>query len=248
MSTHPRIGRPVRLLDQIVIDSKDRDTSQSNSTADFVVRMESSNGDIDILQLTQVNIPLTYDTVSAANGNNDFTIAGGPITIPEGYYTISDLINELNSLTAGYTWTFENNHRVKVTAAGAFAFVPGNASILLGFDPSGTYTGATSYEADWPPDLIENFDYLTLHSDVLTRRTVDHFYHSDNRGALMAKIPLVKTSYGEILSWEPESELYYQFEHSRPRYADFYLKNKNGDKVDLNNHTFSLVFDRFRFV
>jgi len=233
-----------RQLDDITIDSKDRETN-STSTTNFRITVEQPSMPAKWLQLVKIVLPMTFDTIDS--NNNTFDIGAlGTITIPTGHYELGSLILELNSLTTGYTWTWENNSRIKVVKddLATFTLDPGNATILLGFDPSSTYTGANNYTADFFPDMGENKDYLTLHSSVLRRHMEVSVKHTDDRTNM---ITFIKNDvpHGSVMTWEPEKKIFFNLNSSHINLMDFYILDKAGNYIDIGNQTVAIVFNAF---
>lgn len=233
----------LNIVDQVILDSKDRESTSTNS-CNFTIKFPRVSGPVKWLQLVKIIIPVTYDTVNSTN--NTFTIGGVLKTIPTGHYSYSALVSELNALCSGYTWSWENESRYKVVEdlSANFTLIPGLATELLGFTSGSTYTGASSYQSENFPDFTQGFDYLTLHSSELSRRSIDHVYHSDLRSNLLAIIPS-NVAHSEVISWEPHFNKYYKMTDSHLNFVDFQLRNKAGNSVTLGNQSICLVFNRY---
>ena len=63
--------------------------------------------------LNSIQIPFTFYNITNEKGNNSFILKNGTgnvqIELSEGYYTIDDLITELNNATASYNITFSHS-------------------------------------------------------------------------------------------------------------------------------------------
>lgn len=228
-------------LDQIVIDSKDRESSSASAT-DFSILMPDATEKIVSIEITKIILPYVFDTVD--HTNSTFTLDGTPYTISSGQYNILDLIAALNLKTPGYTWTFELHGRIKVAAASTFTFVPGISAILLGFTET-THSGATSYTGTYYPSLTEDSDYLTLHSKELYKNEKESQFHSDYRSNMIALIPIL-VPFGSIQIWEPQRPIIFNVENFRLTSLDFKLLDKGGNQININNGSFVINMVRYK--
>lgn len=230
--------------DQLIIDSRDRNVN-SNSPTDFTINIPYASGTANTWELVNIIIPLVYDNVGSINN----TITTPAVTIPIGHYNINDLLIELNVQTSGtYTWSWENNERITLTRddLAIFTFDGGTCNNLLGVDTTVNHTGANTYTFEYFPNLAEGFEYFTLHSDILSRRSVKEIYLSNKKASAISLIPLQRFEHGQVFSWEPENKVKFDIKNQHLSLLDFQLRNKIGDIVDLNNRTITLVFDRIK--
>lgn len=89
----------------VVIDSRDRDASSSQSPTSYTVQLPDVMYDVTSARLLTAEIPTSYYVFSADRGNTSFTLVrnGAPVTVtvPEGNYGLSDMLAALSSeLTA----------------------------------------------------------------------------------------------------------------------------------------------------
>lgn len=232
------------LIDQQVIDSKDRITN-SNSTTDFSINIDRSSKDVKYIQIVKVIIPLSQDNITQYN--DTFTCNATPYTLTHGGVDIDGLINMLNTLTTGvYTWIFTDYGRIKISAddTNPFTFLPGIADKLLGFDSSLTYTGVNNYVGDYFPDLGEAYDYLTLHSRELHKRMGDSIFHTDYRSDVIMVIPINKTR-GEIMTYEPHYHRFHATTEQQFHTLDFQLRDKNNRILDIGTQTLTIIINRY---
>lgn len=232
-----------RQVDQIIIDSKDKD-STSVSTTNFTIQIPQASTPIKHYQLLKVIIPLTYDTVTSSN--NTFDIDSTSYSLDTGHYDIDALISALNDKApAGFTFSWLDNSRVKVAKDDLtnFTWEPNETGTLLGYESS-SYTAANNYTAEVFPNLNENLDYLTLHSDTLSRRSRDHTYHTDRRTNMLSIIP-INSSHGSVQVWEPIFEKYFEIKDQHLNIIDFKILNKNKEEIDINNDTVVIIFNRY---
>lgn len=236
------LSEKYKLVDQLIIDSKDRDATSTSST-DFTVNVQYTSGGIVRIALIKAVIPLVYDNVTS--DNNTFTLGGVGKTLDIGFYSITQLIQELNDVSSGYTWSWENQSRIKVLKddLAVFAFVPGNAATLLGFTAA-SYGGVNNYVAELFPDLAENLNYLTLHSTELSKRSEGSGMHSDHRSNIVSIIPIVD-SHGNIATWEPQFYKFFDVKDHHLSTIDIQLKKSDNTVVDLNEQNIVLVFNRY---
>jgi hypothetical protein len=231
------------LVDSIIIDGKDKRTS-SNSTTDFTIDIQRPGRNVSIVEIRKIEIPLSYDNVNSSN--NVITIGGTPYTIPAGLYDITGLIQELGAQVSGsYNVTYENNNRITIDNGGGanFIILPGISAELFGFDSSATYSGSNTYTTPFFPNLIQDHEYFTLHSKVLSNKG-DTVHHTDKRSDIIAFIP-IKEDLGTSFSWEPKRRKLIKTRDMHISLVDFTLRNRAGNVVDLDNKTFQLVLNRY---
>jgi hypothetical protein len=112
------------------IDTKFRDEYNYNDTVNYTLTLPERITDVKKLKVKSVELPITFYNISSALGNNCFKIYDDTdlaiITLPDGNYTESTLVSELNSLITaitaanlqGLTFTITNN-KINVYANGA---------------------------------------------------------------------------------------------------------------------------------
>ena len=228
--------------DQIILDSKDRQAISTSST-DFIIDVPYASKPVNSYQLVKAEIPLVYDNVTSSNN----TITTPSATIPTGHYNISNLITQLNNQTLGtYTWSWEINERIKVSKDDltTFTFDGGTANNLLGVDTGVSHTGANNYTFEFYPNLAEGYDYLTLHSSQLKKRSIKPVFTSGRNDDILTIIPLKRYEHGQILTWEPQEPKIFGVKRQHLSELDFKLKNKDGNVLNIFNRSITLVFDR----
>jgi len=102
----------VRIVSKyITIDSRFRDNTCTKSS-DFSIQLPTTMNKVVSMQLTALEMPITFYGISASYGNNYLyltasqqTVTDGPITsyeivviVPDGNYTAADLIGTINGL------------------------------------------------------------------------------------------------------------------------------------------------------
>lgn len=231
-----------RLIDTIILDSKDR-LAISVSSTQYSVRIDNPGVLVNYWKLRKVMFPLVYDNI--VTGLNDTcTIDGTLLTIPAGHYDVDSLLTQLNALSvAGTTWTFDDNYRFTITRVGAFVFLEGTLARTLGFDDA-AYAGAVTYTADWYPNLALFKDYFTIHSRILSRIRTHSYLHSDYRGDLLGLIPHTGT-HGDMLMWEPEKTFIIKVKDHSMTTVDIIIRDSANTVLDLDGRSVTMVWERY---
>jgi hypothetical protein len=111
------------------IDTKFRDEYNYNDTVNYTLTLPERITDVKKLKVKSIELPITFYNISAALGNNCFKISDDSnsaiITIPDGNYTETNLVNKINtmmitdatSFLQGLTFTITNN-KINVYANG----------------------------------------------------------------------------------------------------------------------------------
>lgn len=166
----------------LMMDSLDRDFAAFPSPTSLVLHLPRTYRNVERLDIVQLRFFNGLYPFSAARGNTTLYVGTTKVTIPDGNYTIAQLIAALNTaLTAagtGVTATFSaTTGRVTLTGGGVFALnfltglLPTQASANsgwglgwnLGFGgPAANYTGAATYTASCVPRIYDEYIYLQL--------------------------------------------------------------------------------------
>jgi hypothetical protein len=94
------------------IDTRFRDNYYSTSSSNFIIQLPMQINDVLSLQLSAIELPITFYTVSKQFGNNFFTIKLTDtnetqiVNIPNGNYTDIGLINVINNELSLLTGNF----------------------------------------------------------------------------------------------------------------------------------------------
>jgi len=235
----------LNIYDTLILHSKDKE-SVSNSNTDFIIKLKKSSVKLQYIQIAKIIIPLSYDNISASDGNNTLTIGGVLKMLPDGYYSKDTLLSELNAQTTGFSWSFENESRFKVTddTSSNFNFVPGKLGIILGFTET-SYSGASSYQAEQYPNLAQNKSILTLHSSKLKKTIKEDISMSDERLNLVSLIPII-SSHGDIQVWEPHFHKLYDVSNVNINILDFQVRDEANKIVDLQGKDIIIVINRIK--
>ncbi len=98
----------------VSIDTRFRDNYATTNASDFVIQLPSKLNKVVSMQLSSIEFPITYYSISAKYGNNFLYVYadtqyydGGPIAqfekvviIPDGNYAATDLLAKINGLLA----------------------------------------------------------------------------------------------------------------------------------------------------
>lgn len=186
------------LTRSLTVDTKFRDNWSTTKSTDFTINLPTKLSKVASMQLTSIEFPVAFYGISQCYGNNVFTIEliGEShthlevITIPDGNYTNTELIDAINAIlaasaTPAFTLIeFEYNSitgKVTINRLSPATFtinlyfnqnssgeeytsssVTMRAGYVLGFTNS-TYTGGTSYTSEGVinPSPI-NYVYLAI--------------------------------------------------------------------------------------
>lgn len=98
----------------VSIDTRFRDNYATTNASDFIIQLPSKLNKVVSMQLSSIEFPITYYSISAKYGNNFLYVYadtqyydGGPIAqfekvviIPDGNYAATDLLAKINGLLA----------------------------------------------------------------------------------------------------------------------------------------------------
>ena len=94
------------LTRSLTVDTKFRDNWSTTKSTDFTINLPTKLSKVASMQLTSIEFPVAFYGISSCYGNNQFTIViktatdiyTEVVTIPDGNYTNSELLTELNAL------------------------------------------------------------------------------------------------------------------------------------------------------
>lgn len=147
----------VRIVSKyITIDSRFRDNT-CTKTSDFSIQLPATMNKVVSMQLTALEMPITFYGISASYGNNYLyltasqqTVTDGPITsyeivivVPDGNYTPADLVSTINELLAA-----QNSADNPDQATNIFSCVQLSLDITEGGSGSGKVTMSLNYGMD----------------------------------------------------------------------------------------------------
>jgi hypothetical protein len=118
----------------------------------------------------------------------DFNGVAKSITIPQGNYTASTLINQLNALQTDIVFTFSNfNYKISATSA-VNTFLKDSSTIKNVIGLTSTTTPSTSYTLQNPVDLIRT-NFIHIASNLAS---LDSLYSSKRKSySVIASVPLL---------------------------------------------------------
>ena len=133
------------------IDTKFRDEYNYNDTVNYTLTLPERITDVKKLKVKSIELPITFYNISSTLGNNCFKIYNDThsslITLPDGNYTETILVNKLNSLISAYAsldlqslvFTITNN-KINVYSNGANELAYGTViSIDFAVDQYGNF-------------------------------------------------------------------------------------------------------------
>jgi hypothetical protein len=166
----------------LMLDSLDRDFQAFPLPTSLTLHLPRTYRNVERLDIVQLRFFNGLFPFSAARGNTTIYINTTPYSIPDGNYTITQLISALNTAftnpPAGVTASFDaNKGRVILTCGGSFALnfktgllptqLSANSGWGLGWNlgfggPAMDLSGATSYTAPCAPRIYDEYIYLQL--------------------------------------------------------------------------------------
>jgi len=147
----------VRIVSKyITIDSRFRDNTCTKSS-DFSIQLPTTLNKVVSMQLTALEMPITFYGISASYGNNYLyltasqqTVTDGPIAsyeiviiVPDGNYTAADLIRTMNELLAA-----QNNTDNPSLTTNVFSCVQLTLDLTTQGSGSGKVTLSLNYDMD----------------------------------------------------------------------------------------------------
>ena len=174
-----------RVTSVLMVDSLDRDQRAYPLPTQMRLKLPRVYKNVERIDIVQVKLLSGLYTVSTDRGNNTIITSVGNITVPDGTYTMQQLIDSVamptdmtmtyscttGRITIAYTGTFsllfENNAR-------AGAVTEWGLGWILGFGgPPMDLTGKTSYISNFFPRLFTDYIYLRL-NETEHMNTIDH--------------------------------------------------------------------------
>ena len=173
----------------ITINSLDNQSSDNNNA---VFRFENNDlHQVFRIQLKDVSIVNLLNNIETGKNDvldYDFNGVAKSITIPQGNYTASTLINQLNALQTDIVFTFSNfNYKISGTST-VNTFLKNSSTIKNVIGLTTTTAPNTSYTLQNPVDLIRtNFIHI-----VSNLASLDSLYSSKKKNyPIIASIPLL---------------------------------------------------------
>lgn len=221
------------------------------SSSYFVFMPSRVFKNVTSIKLTSFEFPNVFYTFSAVRGNTTLYIDGAPITIPDGNYSIDDLITTLNNhLPAGVTVQYSSvTNRVTFSKASSFNLSFSNIAPIgngIGYNLGFTnfnYSSLTSYTAEYLPDVIQDtYVYLAINDYNL----VEHQEYGQTHFDAFAKITL-PTGKGAVIydnNYSNSSTKEYHFPQP-VNISRFEIKvlDSYGQVLDLQGANFSMTLE-----
>ena len=185
------------------IDTRFRENYYKTNSTDFHVSLPVRIKGVTKMKLCSLELPFTIYNVSASQGNNVFYIAGTPVILPDGNYTVEMMQTELNArITGAYEAIIDKRtKRVVIASTGATPFIlkfatDSNTNLqttlgwMLGFR-FGQYEGNTSYVSE-APYILKSPRYIFLRIDdynnTANESIIAAFNSSISTSNILAKI------------------------------------------------------------
>tara|TARA_Y100001951_G_C11229323_1_gene233660 strand:+ start:86 stop:916 length:831 start_codon:yes stop_codon:yes gene_type:complete len=239
------------------IDSRDRE--KGGSIHDFRVKLDLHRTEIKAVELLQVEIPNVFPAVRE-NFNNklyfeDTSGTSRITTIPEGNYTINELMKVIKDRMNGFSnGVFDlsyhsNTFKIKIECDNDFKLFLSNQTNsiwnMLGFTGTTDLTGADYYIADSVFDLSGDH-YIYLKSDLVNGCIGDSVMTTNKAVhrsflACLAKISIT-TSFGEIQHFQNPTKIIYKVDHKHLSSMNFQLQDNNGNPLEITrDYSISLI-------
>jgi hypothetical protein len=229
---------------QAVINSKDRKNPLTEITSNFTWSFNKNINRVSEILIKSVQIPFSFYVINSTN--NYFIINSTTITISNGNYTatslILELINKINAGIGGNTVITYSSQTLKLTISNdnniqIRAHNPGVTnsplSKLLGFLVDSLSN--TTIIADSAMN-ISGPNYISIDSQFLTRPIQNKtLYSDDNLQTSLLAVP-VHTSFGDIITLEPNLpiRLNYKISINTSDIIDIKLLDEFGNIINLN--------------
>jgi len=155
----------------LTIDTRFRDNVSTTKSSDFVLQLPLKLSKVVSMQLSSIELPISFYGISTAYGNNFINISltytnlsnkevkeNRVFMIPEGNYTAGDLISTLNGLTGSNT----------PISTDPFSYV----KFVLGITASGSGTGKVTISVLTNPTIISMDIDFTLDAKSMPDSTV----------------------------------------------------------------------------
>lgn len=249
----------------IVISSDDKDPSQSNSNSDFVVNLKERyyTQNINRILVKDILVPNSFYNVRSSDGevNNTLKLKEGAnpdvvATIPEGQYTITQLIPVLQTsidavLTGGNAVTIAQD---AVTQKLTFTFSLTPTLIYAISEPdlfadligvSADTASALSVTAQFPPDL-SGYNMVFIHSQDLSQ------YHGIDGDfgliSLLENVSLHDVPYGAFAYRQNSDDDLALVQYEQPANLNrirIVLRDHKGNKLDIGTKKMEVTVKAF---
>lgn len=247
----------------MILDSRDRQNS-SDSVTDYLVQLTKPMMNVSKVQLKEVCIPWTIYNISNAKGNNQMTLNEAvtgdfTITVPDGWYDISTLCSDLETLLDDggtdntYTVSYDaSTMKVSITASTENIIIYGSDSSgkttgfeqELGFttatSPATIATGTNVPKILSPEYLLLNLDFVSDTIDTLDPNKNASFLITPSINGISANAgTVVRLTEGD--TWVQESNQTNRLQHFR-----ISLRDEDNNLVALNGADWQIVL-QFHF-
>ena len=200
-----------------------------------------------LVSVTSATLPFSWPNVAMSLFNSSLIIASAygtdNIVVPDGYYSILDLITYLNGTSAfssfGMAMTYNRpTGLVSLNATTPFT-VAGGLANTLGFSYFDSLTAniSTSKKAGTPVSLFRT-QSVYIESD-LTTESFDS--RRGGRSPVLARVP-VRGTPGTFIQWENTTHFKTRL-HAKQIGPQFYIRltDDNGNNIDTNGVPYSIT-------
>lgn len=249
----------------VVLSSADRDVG-SNSDTNFMITTSQTFADFKYCRLSKFVITNTLYNVTDGENTFTFIVADDDsgtnqvtcsITVPPGYYQITDMITVLNTLcsaeviaqgqTGAVTWT-NGLLTSKFTVAISLSKYIGIAAdqglglnLQLGFS---RYTDiALTLSSVVAPRVynLTKYNLLLLNTNVVTANSYNS--NSSSRVSMLDMIPIAGSSFGSILTYIPPNNDWIKLSEASLSSIFINVTDEHGDAIDLNGGFCEIILE-----
>ena len=233
----------------LVINSKNRNT-ESASTSNFTYSIGQSL-EVESIVIKSISIPNTQYNINNSNNKIYFYYMQntGLVEVPNGQYTISQLLAKLNTSFIGYGNTVftqdENTFKISYTSAVGIAFFSGDDSssgLMKTLGQPTTTSEYTNFTFQNLPSLNGLMNYYIL-TKVLSQGS-NGLFTGGIQTALQTNIPIT-VPYGQIQNYRPLLLETNTITFTRPvniQFIDIKIVDSSLNEVDLNGADIELIY------
>ncbi len=236
-------------------DEYHTNVTSTDLTASYSMTLPERLNDVKSIEVTNIEFPISYYNISKNLGNNSLTIDSTLYTIPDGNYTATSLMAQLNT-TTGLSFS-ESDHRVSIASAAGKTIsfqvnsekyhIKSKLGWLLGFrkityDLTNGITGESIINITGPKYLFLALEEYNKNTQI--NSFISPLSSSFVNKNIIARISLQNSSFGEVLSANLQNGLLISDKRSYNGKNDLQklnisLLNEIGIPMNLNGLDFS---------
>ena len=249
----------------ICIDTFFRSNYKFTKSTDFTYTFPESVNNVVSMQIKSIEMPYTWYNISAAQRNNSFTITDSTttITLPDGNYSIDNIIDLINTQLSSlpnnftislvpYTYTIQITSDVDFTLQFSSSG-PVSLGWLLGFRET-TYTGLSTYTSESTYLSKNNYFFIDVddfHNNHITDAVISVIRNQSTPSYIgnniMARIPIPATvSFNTMIINTLSDCILKKRDYFGPvklEKMNLRILNRFGEVIDLNKNDYSIVFE-----